>query len=225
MFKLEFLDRTATGFLEKNFLREELIYGDSDCFSSLITPTISIFAQRLIDEIHQDMQEIWHLYYVANNLYIQSLRDNNLIWFRAFAENGLTPVEIDVQRLIAKEKLQPRFGRIDYITIEPSRKISEIQWKSGGLGLFSGIQDVYSRLIKTPDTYDEIKIIDGIQKLVQASIEHQNGIALNCVRLPWLRSEQYLSRTLAPMGNFFSVTLKDILYHYHNPHIRFLFEA
>lgn len=192
------------------FVDKELIYGDGQNYGAFISPSVTIFNQGLVDRINADLEEIWKLYEILNELYIKSIDGDAPSWIHLSVECGLTNDEIKIQRLIAKEKLQPKFCRLDYIELEPQRKIAEVQWKSGGLGLFSGIQNIYSRVVSLPNAYREKKIVNGIHRLISASIPSSSNVTINCVRLPWMSSENYLRDILLPSSEYFPISLKNL---------------
>ncbi len=175
-----------------------LIYGTGETYPSLITPSSCIISQDEVAAIDADLRCLQHFYRTWNALYRAALAGEEPRWIADLCEYGLRPEEIQAQRMTLAAGLEPRFCRVDYITIGAEQKIAEVQWKSGGLGLFFGIHDVCASIAPTP-TIHPGHPVQGLYQLIMRCSSH-NPVAVNAVRSVWLRGEHYLRRIYTQRG-------------------------
>jgi hypothetical protein len=84
---------------------------------------------------------------------------------------------------------------VDYIDLGDERKVAEVQWKSGGPGLFFGIRDACARAMPDPGPDDGNDAVAGFGDAIWRSDDDTGPVAMNVIRDVWRRGEQYLERT------------------------------
>ncbi|MGB9751496.1 MAG: hypothetical protein C0183_03995 [Roseiflexus castenholzii] len=175
-----------------------LIYGSGDTYASLITPSSCVIDSATTTALAGDLMLLWQFYHIWNNLYRASLAGEAPRWIARLCEYGLRPEEIQAQHITLAAGLTPRFCRVDYVAIGPQRVIAEVQWKSGGLGLFSGIHDVHAAIV--PATAGRPGNLAGSFREMIRQCSGDDPVAVNPVRSVWYRGEHYLRRTCDRQG-------------------------
>ncbi|MEF3275082.1 MAG: hypothetical protein K6356_11915 [Chloroflexus sp.] len=183
----------------KRLTASRLIYGFGDTYSSLITPSSCVLDQATATAICADLVALRQFYRVWTDLYRAALAGDEPRWIADLCEYGLQPEEIQAQRITLAAGLEPRFCRVDYIAFGPQRVIAEVQWKSGGLGLFFGIHDVHATIVPIAGAHPG-DVVGGFCALVQACSQDREPIAVNPVRTVWLQGEGHLRRLLEQHG-------------------------
>lgn len=180
------------------FTRGGLIYGSGEAYPSLITPSSCILDSGETAAISTDLVSIWQFYRTWNELYRASLAGEEPRWIAGLCEYGLSPEDVQAQRITLAAGLEPRFCRVDYVAIGEMRRIAEVQWKSGGLGLFFGIHNTCAGI--TPTTSARAgDPVEGLRALIM-NCSTGEPVAVNPARPVWLRSEHYLQRTYDQRG-------------------------
>ena len=190
---------TAAGIVDQ-LVASGLVYGDTINYSSLVSPCSVALAEHELSELTRDLVSFWHLYDKLNELYEASLLGQAAPWIAKLVECGLSPAEVTAHRITARAGLVPRMCRVDYVSLGDNRKVAEVQWKSGGPGLFFGFADVLGRLLPLDGHHSIGNPIDKFAKIIHGNRNSSAGVALNAVRSTWLRSEEYLKRELALRG-------------------------
>jgi len=181
--------------LVKRFEANNLVYGIGTRYASLVTPTSTVLTSQEAREISIDLAQAWALYRTWNELYLSALRGEGPDWIRELTEHGLPPGKIAAHRMIAEARLEPRMCRLDYTALSTRRKIAEVQWKSGGLGLFFGLQDVYERLVG--DLADSVPPLGTLpEQFARVAAVGDDSVAVNAVATDWFKSEHYLAQLL-----------------------------
>lgn len=175
-----------------------LIYGSGDTYASLITPSSCVVDPAATTALVDDLALLWQFYRAWNDLYRASLAGEAPRWIARLCEYGLSPEEIQAQRTTLTAGLTPRFCRVDYIAIGPQRAVAEVQWKSGGLGLFSGIHDVHAATV--PATAGMPGNLAGSFREMIRQCSGDDPVAVNPVRSVWYRGEHYLRRACDGQG-------------------------
>ncbi|WP_024804318.1 hypothetical protein [Nocardia sp. BMG51109] len=179
-------------------LSSGLVYGDSPVFSSLVSPCSVILTEHELSDIDRDLHAMWQLYTTCTYLYRAALAGEAPAWVAQLAEQGLSNAEVSAHRITAAAGLEPRMCRLDYIAMDGRRQIAEIQWKSGGPGLFLGFSDVCRKTVPIAGTAPTSSPIDDFAEVIRDRHRSRQGVlALNAVRGTWMRSEKYLERELA----------------------------
>ncbi|MFQ3681831.1 hypothetical protein [Roseiflexus sp.] len=175
-----------------------LIYGAGESYTSLITPSSCLLDHPTTAAIAEDLVSLQRFYRIWNDLYRASLAGDEPRWIAGLCEYGLRPEEIQAQRLTLAAGLEPRLCRVDYIAFSPRRVIAEVQWKSGGLGLFFGIHNVCAAVAPVVGACPG----DPVQALRSLVREFGAGepVAVSPVRAVWLRGERRLQQTLERQG-------------------------
>jgi len=189
---------SVAGDLFEAFTAHGLIYGTGEAYPSLITPSSCVLDGAETAAITADLALIWRFYRTWNDLYRASLAGEEPRWIADLCEYGLRPEEVQAQRITLAAGLEPRFCRVDYIAIGATRAIAEVQWKSGGVGLFFGIHDVCAG-VASATAARAGDLVQGLRALI---LRCGNGepIAVNAVRSVWLRGEHYLRRICDHQG-------------------------
>lgn len=134
--------------IHAQFLKMQLVYGEKQTYTSLISPSSTYFTPIEAAGIASDMEEFWTLYRVWNQIYQSALKGDAPDWVRAYTESGVAPEDVMAHRIVSAAGLEPEMCRTDYIAIsDTERKIAEIQWRPGGIGLAAGIIDAYAEVI------------------------------------------------------------------------------
>ncbi|MDD2816673.1 MAG: hypothetical protein PHP00_13225 [Thiotrichaceae bacterium] len=134
--------------IHAQFLKKQLVYGEQQTYASLISPSSTHFSPAEVSGINEDLSEFWTLYRVWNQIYQAALVGDAPDWVRAYTESGVAPEDVIAHRIVSAAGLEPEMCRTDYIAIsENERKIAEIQWRPGGIGLAAGIIDAYAEVI------------------------------------------------------------------------------
>jgi hypothetical protein len=191
---------TARGLVDR-FVAADLVYGDSTSYSSLISPTSTILTRCEFDDLAKDLSSMWHFYKELNTLYLASLSGELPPWIAKLTEQGLSHAELAVHRMTANAGLEPRMCRIDYVTLGDDRKVAEVQWKSGGPGLFFGIYDVCQDFLPFDMGETGIaNIVTSFGNVICSQNLDGDPVAANGVRSVWRRSEKYLERAFHARG-------------------------
>lgn len=174
----------------------QLFYGGNETFGSPLTTAQVVITPSEADELIIDALSIETMAKTVNDIYLESVGGQAPDWIASWTEYGLAPGQWRAHRRAAQLGLRPMMGRIDYITLGPTRQIAEVQWKSGGPGLFIGIADAYASVLDhtrqqmtaPADTFLEAASVLGL------------GAVVNVVSDRWLRSEQFLHQRAREMG-------------------------
>lgn len=142
--KIEEYDIGLLSSILKKLTNEGLIYGGGNSYESLLSPCIPILSTNDIQQVNKDFDSIWNLYHEWSNLYKEIKKVEPEHWLVKLSCSGLTNSEIQIQDRSINANQIPRYGRIDYINLGLNRKIAEMQWRSGGPGLFIGMSDVFT---------------------------------------------------------------------------------
>jgi hypothetical protein len=201
-------DHTSIPELAEALESRDLIFGIGSECSSLITPSSVLLDRCEFQDLESDLEPIWEFYRVWTDLYLKSLAGAEPDWIREFCEHGLSKRKVRVQKIIAEAGLEPKFARLDYVSLGANRKIVEVQWKSGGIGLFSGIiralRDVY------PCREDAVPCGDLIENFIQLIKTSSDGlapVAVNILVYRWLKSEHFLKQSAEAAGvSYFPIT-------------------
>jgi hypothetical protein len=191
-------DETATLLVER-FAASDLIYGTGETYPSLVTPSATVLSCDEVAALEADLPLLWGLYRTWHTLYRASLSGEEPAWIARLCEQGLTPAEIEAQRVTLAAGLEPQMCRVDYIAIGKRRAIAEVQWKSGGLGLFFGTRDVCT----TIDPEAAAPLGNPTERLRELILRCGRGgepVAVNGVRAVWFRGEHYLRRAYDRCG-------------------------
>lgn len=180
------------------FTTDHLIYGAGETYPSLLTPSSCLLSSAETAAITDDLALLRQFYHTWNDLYRASLAGEEPRWIAELCEYGLSPAEVQAQRITLAAGLEPRFCRVDYIAIGAERTIAEVQWKSGGLGLFFGIHDVCARCAH-PIAARSGDPVRGLYALI-SRCGNGEPVAVNPVRSVWLRGEHYLRRAFDQQG-------------------------
>ncbi|VVB68420.1 Uncharacterised protein [Candidatus Norongarragalina meridionalis] len=194
-------DKNVLTKLYNFFVENNLIYGMGTEYNSLLTPSSTLLEVAEVNEISNDLKELWKLYSTWNTLYLKSVAGEAPPWIREYSEYGMAPEEIEASRLCSAGGLEPRLCRVDYVCLGSKRSIAEIQWKTGGPGLFFGISDAYSKAIPSDakNEYLGMPTESFYNVIVQAGNNNQT-VAVNLVRDVWLNGEAYLERAYRDRG-------------------------
>jgi hypothetical protein len=173
-----------------------LRYGGADTYTSLMTPNVKLVSEATVGGVKSDLREYWHLYDVLSELYLQSLQDEELSFIRRNTEWGHSAAEVQASRVAARARQQPLMARVDYVDLGETRAAAEIQWKSGGPGLFLGLQAELDAAL--PNGFAGRPLSDPIDRFAEilGGNTRLGGAVLNDVRGLWLQSEDYLKRAL-----------------------------
>lgn len=181
------------------FVAEGLIYGAGDTYPSLLTPSSGLLRREEAADVEGDLALLWGLYRTWHALYLASLAGAEPPWIAALCEQGLSPAEVEAQRVTARAGLEPRLGRVDYVALGARRAVAEIQWKSGGLGLFFGTHDVCAAV--EPGAAAPLgDPTAGLRELIARCGAGGEPVAANGVRSVWFRGEHYLRRAYDRRG-------------------------
>jgi hypothetical protein len=141
--------------------------------------------------IGDDLGEVWRWYRTWNDIYCESLRGEAEPSIAALVEFGLKDHEVPVQREFARLGTEPVSCRVEYVYAHDRRYIAEVQWVSGGLGLFSGIDWAYDAV--SPGPAGRRVLADGLLDAFAHNACGAPGV-LSVVRDDWLPGEEFLSR-------------------------------
>jgi hypothetical protein len=198
--------------LVAQLVERKLIFGFGSRYSSLVSPSYTCLTVAEAREVETDLSHLWSLYRVWSELYLSSVRRQAPDWIRRFTEYRLSPRKIRGHRLLAHSWLEPRMCRVDYVSLGENRKIAEIQWKSGGLGLFFGIQSVYAAVAPCSANTQPIgNLTESLFRLILDSTGANDGVAVNGVRNHWFKSEHYLKHLAAGRGLSWFPVIRDEL--------------
>ncbi len=175
-----------------------LFYGAEEAYSGLITPSSCVLDAAETAAITADLALLWQFYRTLNDLYRAALRGEAPRWIADRCEYGLRPEEIQAQRITLAAGLTPRLCRVDYIALHPQRVVSEVQWKSGGPGLFFGIHDVCATAAPGADARPG-NPVEGLRATIM-NCDGAEPVAVNPARSVWLPGERYLRRALDRQG-------------------------
>lgn len=175
-----------------------LRYGAEESYSGLITPSSCVLDATETAAITADLALLWQFYRTLNDLYRAALRGEAPRWIADLCEYGLRPEEIQAQRITLAAGLTPRLCRVDSITLHPQRIVSEVQWKSGGLGLFFGIHDVCATTTPVAEARPG-NPVEGLRTTIM-TCDGVEPVAVNPVHSVWLAGEGYLRRMLDRQG-------------------------
>lgn len=180
-------------------LAEDLVYGAAEGFTSLVAPSSTVLHQTEATALAADLPRLWRLYETLNTLYLAAVAGRAAPWLQQCGEAGLTPAAITAQRLVAAADLQPHLCRVDYVTIGATRQIAEVQWKSGGLGLFFGLHDHCTQLFPfAPATQTLGDLVQGTLPFLQQFV--RDGIVVCTTQGGWVRGEHFLHRRYGTAG-------------------------
>ncbi|MFD2327987.1 hypothetical protein ACFSR7_01920 [Cohnella sp. GCM10020058] len=186
--------------LQKQLDHSCLCYGEGFRYNSLLTPTTTIIESNTASNIDEDLKHLWNLYRILNDLYIDSRGGRQPTWITKLVEHGVTSTELEVHQIISEARLEPRMCRIDYVTLgKDERQIAEVQWKSGGPGLFFGIQREQSLII--PNSSNTRTLGNLAEGFADAILESgADPVAINDVRHFWMNGENYLKNYYEKKG-------------------------
>ncbi len=177
--------------------KNKLFYGSGMGYGSLITPTSTCLTLSEAQDLRADLSEIWATYRTWTSLYVASLSGNAPRWISEYVESGMGKEEVAVNRSAAISGIEPCFCRSDYVSIGQKRGIAEVQWKSGGPGLFFGISDCFSAAL---NYQEKTEPLGNLTRNFFDSIRSFGNVAVNLVRDVWLNGETYLSGIFGRVG-------------------------
>lgn len=180
-------------------LAADLVYGAAEGFTSLVAPSSTVLTRAEAAALADDLPRLWQLYATLNTLYLAAVAGREAPWLQGCAEAGLAPGAIAAQRLVAAAALQPHLCRVDYVTIGATRQIAEVQWKSGGLGLFFGLHDHCTQLFPfAPATRTLGDLVQGALPFLQQFV--RDGVVVCTTQGGWVRGEHFLRRRYGAAG-------------------------
>lgn len=152
-------------------------------------------------EMGGDLGEVWQWYRTWNEIYCESLCGEADPSIAALVEFGLKDHEVPIQREFARLGMEPVSCRVEYVHARDRRYIAEVQWVSGGLGLFAGIDWAYDAV--SAGSPKRRLLADG---LLDAFTENACGAPdiLSLVRDDWLPGEGFLGRFAERRGISFT---------------------
>lgn len=175
------------------FAKKNLLYGDSSEYASLISPAFVLLSKKETIEFDADLEELAKLYRLASKLYIDSLLGGHDNWIIKSVESSLSKEQIMVTRACANNLLEPMMTRVDYVSIGSlGRKIAEVQWKSGGPGLFIGHEFMYRTLFETHPSCTYGNLVDRYFTAIKESFHCADLVVVNEGRKEWLQGEKFL---------------------------------
>lgn len=190
--------------LNEKFTKEKLVYGKGTAYNSLVTPSSTRLNSHDVQEILEDLHTLWKLYNTFTSLYLDSIKGNVPAWIKESTEYGMSKEEILTHRMVCLAGLEPVACRVDYVSLGEERKIAEVQWKSGGPGLFFGIQDVYSHIIPFDSGTKSLgNMVEQFYQLILHATGKKQPVVVNAVRDVWLNGEQYLQNIYSKRGLFY----------------------
>ncbi|MBI4097449.1 MAG: hypothetical protein HY426_00230 [Candidatus Levybacteria bacterium] len=193
-------------------MKRRLIYGNSTTYDSLITPSSTCITPGEVGEISNDLDALWKFYKKLTELYLKSIQQNAPSWIKEFTEHGMLKEEIEAHRLVCFAGLEPVACRIDYVSLGSERKIAEVQWKSGGPGLFFGIQDAYMEAIPFQSNMKPLgDAVDNFYELILKTTHNNGPNVVNAVRDVWLNGENFLKKKYDQRGmHYFPLNRNEI---------------
>jgi hypothetical protein len=197
--------------LHTSLIAKKLLYGNEPDYMSLLSPVSTCLSSYELAQVTDDFQEVWNLYRIWGDLYRLSVEGSVPPWIQQYCEYGMTEEEIAAHRLVSSKQLEPKFGRIDYVSIGEQRHIAEVQWNSGGLGLFFGIADTYSSTFPFTSEKPVSDICHAFTRFIATATNSSQPVAVSAVRAPWMNGERYLSQRCADMGVTFIPIDREIL--------------
>jgi hypothetical protein len=191
--------------------RNRIVYGEGASYKSLLSPSYLEITTEEKNEMQNDLPLIWEFYRQWNQLYQLSLSGKEPAWIKNLVEYSLNEEQLLVHRLISREKREPITCRIDYISIGNDRKIAEMQWKSGGPGLFFAIQDIYAKTIPCSQGVNLLgSLTKGFLDAILEKTNNQKPVVVNLIDDVWLNGENYLLSLYADLGIQYYPFLKNL---------------
>ncbi len=206
---VETYDASVVPQLKDKILEEGLLFGRTESFPSLVTPSTTNITQKERDDLIEDFGVAWQLYRTANELYLQSLAGEIGPQIKNIAEFGLLPQEVQIQRTIAQTRVEPWSSRIDYISLGDGRKLAEVEWDSDGPGLMLGTQVALSEVIPFPPGVESLgNSVDNFRKMIVNGREGQ-VVAVNDIGIAFANGEEYMARKYAGTNLTYVPMLRD----------------
>ncbi|MDD4628771.1 MAG: hypothetical protein PHE68_05260 [Candidatus Peribacteraceae bacterium] len=186
--------------LVRSFNERKILYEDKR-YSALLVPASVRIGIQARERIEQDIEAVWEWTRESIGIYADLLRgegeDEALL---QALEWGLDPDAIALQRESAFLAETPRIGRIDSVVLGARQHIAEIQWKGGGEGFISLIDQTYRDLFPLQDAQRSLgelwKNIGGIWKRNPSD----SICVLNTGRVNWGAGEQGLAARCGEHG-------------------------
>lgn len=183
--------------LEARLSAEGLKFGSAEHSNWSVAPGSVILDAAERRQLAEDLRLLWDLYAQCTALYVASLDGHAPAWIHAVAESQLNPIEVRVQRRVARHGLRPRMCCVDYVNLGGSRKIAEVQWHSGGPGLMFGLQAACAEVAPLANGEERLgDPIDRFRALI-AGPASARVAAVNDIRPAWMNGERYLQRKYA----------------------------
>jgi hypothetical protein len=199
--EIKLYDKSISKELCRSFVENNLIYGSGNEYKSLVTPSSTLLERSEVNEISKDLGELWELYHKWNKLYLLSIVGIAPEWIGEYSEFGMTRDEIEISRLSSVIGLEPTMCRVDYTRLGAKRSIAEIQWRSGGLGLFFGMQNIYSKVIPIEAGEESLgDVAENFYNIVKQFSSGGETVAVSLMREDWLKGEEYLVNLYQKMG-------------------------
>ena len=178
-----------------------ITYGGASEFTSLLTPCSAEILPSTMEGIQADFRLSHKLYSVANALYKKSLTDESFSWIKHCVEGELSKERRAIQQLYADSQDLPKFIRLDYVTLEPKRQIAEVQWKSGGPGLFIGLQHGIEQILNgRSQISSDSQIIHAFAKALREVTGKSSPVVVNIANDKWITGEWYVAQQLRSHG-------------------------
>lgn len=180
----------------RNELNKRKISFDEEEYSCLLTTNSITIDSNIYDKLKKDGIEIWNWLKTTLKIYNSSVLDKTSNLFKYF-EWGLTPKAIEYQRKSSEKLDLPYLGRLDSVVLEPCQKIAEVQWKGGGEGFISEIQEVFNLFSEDDKNISINKLSEGLGNVFRTAVNSQSTInVLNTGRQIWMKTERGLKEKL-----------------------------
>lgn len=179
-----------------NELNRRKIGFEREEYSCLLTDNSVIISEDAKEHINSDALQIWDWLKATYKIYNDCM-DSKSESVQDALEWGLSDLAIRFQRESSKRFDMPRLGRLDSVVLEPCQKIAEIQWKGGGEGFISEIQDVFNSFSCNSDTYLLNNLCDGLGSVFSGCDCFSDTVnVLNTGRQIWMKTENGLKEKL-----------------------------
>ena len=186
--------------LLEQFLAHKLIYGIGNQYQSLVSPTSTTITDQEARELSDDLLALWTLYKTWNMLYLNALAGDMPSFMKDYSEFGLSDAEIQAQQMVSRAGLAPHLCRVDYVTLGQNRQIAEVQWKSGELGLFFGIQHIFSQVIPPTINTPRLSLTQAFCELALGLSHRAEAVVVNGIPGAWFKSENFLKNAAVSHG-------------------------
>lgn len=174
----------------------QLSYGEATSYDSLLSLSVPILSHSEKCALDQDLVLLWEFYRTMTQLYLGAIDGAQPSWLVQLVEHGLSKTEIAVHRAVCRAGLEPRLCRVDYVSVGDRRKLAEVQWKTGGPGLFVGVHDLHAKL--SAPHLAGTRVLGDFGGEFRAALRNRgrDGVVINDVRDMWLKGERYLRSAL-----------------------------